>query len=126
MVGLAYRLALYDGPAVMACKRSAQGLRCDVVAAGSPRSLHVVSKTSALRYFTMDTDKHACVSIAAIQEETIVNTAHNPAVKTAMNVTSARRPVPLTNITLYFQGRPNVVFLDRFAGRVPRHVRIAR
>jgi hypothetical protein len=59
-----------------------------------------------------------------------MNTAHDTAahraVNTAINPIWARRPVPLTNTTLYFQGRPNVVFLDRFAGRVPRHVRIAR
>jgi hypothetical protein len=49
-------------------------------------------------------------------------TATNTATNTAVHPMSARRPVPLTNTTLYFQGRPNVEFLDRFAGRVPRHV----
>jgi hypothetical protein len=74
----------------------------------------------------MEPDNHTCVSIAATQEESIMYTAHNTAMNTAMNPISARRPVPLTNTTLYFQGRPNVVFLDRFAGRVPRHVQPQR
>lgn len=35
-----------------------------------------------------------------------------------------RKPIALNNTTLYFQGRPNVAFLDRFAGRSGRHTKI--
>ncbi len=37
-----------------------------------------------------------------------------------------RKPVAMNNTTLYFQGRPNVVFLDRFAARSVRHSKIAQ
>jgi hypothetical protein len=63
----------------------------------------------------MDIDMHTCASTAAIERKSTMNTA--------TNLRSVRRPVALTNTTHYFQGRPNVVFLDRFAGRASRHTR---
>lgn len=43
-----------------------------------------------------------------------------------MNMTAfTRRPVALPNTTLYFQGRPNVVFLDRFETVAARDARRA-
>lgn len=37
-----------------------------------------------------------------------------------------RKPIALNNTTLYFQGRPNVVFLDRYAGRSGRHTHMSQ